>query len=199
MKKKCVQCGETFEISDAVKELYREKGLELPQCCPLCRKSNRIRSHNVAIVRGREKRKQRSRVLRAVPSTVMLLLIVLSFALIHMTRGGADGEPSADPSAPVTEAPPASVQRAILFRSEEQLEEHYETYGREMGYDSAEEYLAGANAVIHNSTALCKTEKKHGDAIYYVESTNDFVAVSQDGYLRTYIRPEEGIAFFNGQ
>lgn len=198
MLRKCVQCGKSFEISEAEKELYREKGLDIPECCPSCRRSNRIRNEGKPIVRGREKRRQRGNVLRAVPATVMTLLIVLSFILIHVTRGTVDAEPFGGTAA-VTATPPAGVQKAVLFRSEELLEEHYEKHGRAMGYASEEEYLAGANAAIHNSTALHKTQKEDGDDLYYVESTNDFVVVSTDGYLRTYFRPEDGAAYFNRQ
>ena len=68
-----------------------------------------------------------------------------------------------------------------------------------MGYASAEEYLAGANAAIHRSDVLQKKEKEDGDDVYYVEATNDLVIVSTDGYIRTYFRPEDGIAYYNRQ
>ena len=86
-----------------------------------------------------------------------------------------------------------------MFRSEELLREHYEKHGREMGFASPREYLAGANAVIRNSNVLHKKEKEDGDDVYYVEETNDFVIVSTDGYIRTYFRPEDGIAYYNRQ
>lgn len=198
MVRNCVQCGKSFEVSEAELALYEEKGLEIPKCCRSCRKSNRIRRNALPIVRGKEKRMQRRKALKAVPATVMMLLIAFSFVLIRVTRGGT-GRQSSVSSVEVTAAPPASVQEAVLFRSEELLEEHYEKHGREMGYDSAEEYLAGANAAIYNSTVLHKTEKEDGDDVYYVESTNDLVVVSTDGYIRTYFRPEDGLNYFYRQ
>lgn len=198
MVRKCVQCGKIFEISGAEIDFYEEKGLEIPKRCRSCRQSNRIRKNDIPIVRGKEKRKQRSKALKAVPVTVMMMLIALSFVLISVTRSGTDRGPSAG-TVEVTAMPPASVQKAVLFRSEELMEEHYEKHGREMGYDSAEEYLAGANAAIYNSAALHKNEKEDGDDVYYVESTNDFVVVSTDGYIRTYFRPEDGLNYFNRQ
>ena len=40
-----------------------------------------------------------------------------------------------------------------------------------MGFSSAEEYLAAANAVVNNASALHKTEKEDGDDVYYLEAS----------------------------
>ena len=37
------------------------------------------------------------------------------------------------------------------------------------------------------------------DNVYYLESTNEFVIVSTDGYIRTYFKPNDGIDYFNRQ
>ena len=68
-----------------------------------------------------------------------------------------------------------------------------------MGFASAEEYLAAANAVVVNPDALHKKEKEDNDDIYYVEATNEFVVVSSDGYIRTYFNPSAGIDYYNRQ
>ena len=68
--------------------------------------------------------------------------------------------------------------------------------GKAMGFASAEEYLAAANAVILNEEALHKTQKD-GDDVYYIEETNEFVIVSTDGYIRTYFYPRDGIEYFD--
>ena len=68
-----------------------------------------------------------------------------------------------------------------------------------MGFDSPEEYLAAANAVIANPEALTKTEAEDGDTVYYVESTNEFVVLSTDGYIRTYFLPDSGKRYFDRQ
>ena len=68
-----------------------------------------------------------------------------------------------------------------------------------MGFSSAEEYLAAANAVISNPNALVKTEKEDGDYVYYVEDTNEFVVLSRDGYIRTYFCPDGGRSYFDRQ
>ncbi len=72
------------------------------------------------------------------------------------------------------------------FRNSSTYQGHFQKHGKEMGYATAEDYLAGANAVIQNPKALHKYEKEDNDSIYYVPSTNEFVVVSTDGYIRTY-------------
>ena len=88
---------------------------------------------------------------------------------------------------------------AYQFRKQQYLDEHFEKHGSEFDYETAEEYLAGANRVINDPNSLYKTEAEDGDHIYYLESTNEFVVVSTDGYIRTYFKPSAGIDYFNRQ
>lgn len=67
-----------------------------------------------------------------------------------------------------------------------------------MGCFTKESYLEGANAVIKNSTALKRTQAD-GDTAYYVQSSNEFVVLSTDGYIRTYFKPTDGIDYFYRQ
>lgn len=99
-------------------------------------------------------------------------------------------------SVPV-ESVPESAQ--LRFRSQKLLKQHYEKHGIEMGFDSAEEYEKAAAAVVSHPDVLHKIEAEDGDDVYYIESTNEFVVVSTDGYLRTYFNPDRGIDYFNKQ
>lgn len=85
------------------------------------------------------------------------------------------------------------------FRRAENLQDHFEKHGAEFGYATADEYLAGANRVVASPEALHKLEAEDGDDVYYLESTNEFVIVSTDGYLRTYFKPDDGKAYFDRQ
>lgn len=87
----------------------------------------------------------------------------------------------------------------ITFRNEYLLDQHYDKHGIEMGFNSAEEYELAAYKVIINPDALHKIESEDGDDVYYVEATNEFVVVSQDGYIRTYFNPNAGIDYYNRQ
>lgn len=85
------------------------------------------------------------------------------------------------------------------FRNSELLEEHYQKHGIEMGFASAEEYEKAAAAVITAPGVLHKYEKEDNDDVYYLESTNEFVIVSTDGFIRTYFKPNSGKDYFDRQ
>ncbi len=85
------------------------------------------------------------------------------------------------------------------FRNQNLLDSHYEKHGREMGFASAKEYEQAAKEVVANPDALHKIEEEDGDDVYYVESTNEFVVVSTDGYIRTYFYPNDGLEYFERQ
>ena len=89
--------------------------------------------------------------------------------------------------------------KTYKFRNQKLLNSHYEKHGKDMGFASAKEYEKAASAVVTNPDALHKTEAEDGDDVYYVESTNEFVVVSTDGYIRTYFNPDAGIAYYNRQ
>lgn len=91
------------------------------------------------------------------------------------------------------------TNKTYTFRNQKLLNSHYEKHGKDMGFSSAKEYEKAASAVVTNPDALHKTEAEDGDDVYYVESTNEFVIVSTDGYIRTYFNPDAGIAYYNRQ
>ena len=104
---------------------------------------------------------------------------------------------SSQSTTPIESTP--TVQTTYKFRNRNLLDQHYEKHGRDMGFASAEEYEKAAAAVVNNPEALHKLEKEDGDDVYYVESTNEFVVVSTDGYIRTYFLPDRGIDYYNKQ
>lgn len=92
-----------------------------------------------------------------------------------------------------------NMQSDLKFRNQELLDQHYEKHGKDMGFESAEEYEAAAGKVVVNKETLHKIEKEDGDDVYYLEETNEFVVVSKDGYIRTYFNPDDGLDYFNRQ
>lgn len=98
-----------------------------------------------------------------------------------------------------TEDTSSEEERTFTFRSKKLLDSHYEKHGKEMGFASAKEYETAASKVVTNKEALHKVEAEDGDDVYYIESTNEFVVVSTDGYLRTYFYPTDGLDYFNRQ
>ena len=85
------------------------------------------------------------------------------------------------------------------FRSSSLLNSHYEKHGEEMGFESARAYEEAASRVVENENSLQKVEDEDGDRVYYLESSNEFVIVSTDGYIRTYFYPEDGLDYYNRQ
>ncbi len=89
------------------------------------------------------------------------------------------------------------------FRNKKLLTQHFEKHGAEFDdifrYPTAQDYEEGASDVINNPDALYKTESEDGDGVYYIESTNEFVVLSKDGYIRTYFRPSGGKKYFDKQ
>ena len=111
---------------------------------------------------------------------------------------------AADPTAEAaqtqrTEETTAAQEIRYVFYNEKTMREHFAKHKDDTGCASVEEYLARANAVIGNPDSLHKLEAEDGDDIYYLEATNEIVFVSQRGYIRTYFRPDRGLAYFNKQ
>lgn len=141
---------------------------------------------------------------------VLTLVVIVALIVLKLLYGSDDGREDVDDqstSLSVVEGSQSAVEIVIpeqeipdlSFRSEYLLNQHYEKHGIDMGFASPEEYETAACMVIANPDALHKTEAEDGDDVYYLESTNEIVMVSKDGYIRTYFWPEDGIDYFNRQ
>ena len=115
-----------------------------------------------------------------------------------VSSGKTGNEPSEEVVAAGEDTDVAAVSN-LQFRKKKYLDEHYEKHGVEMGFANAEDYLAAANKVLDNPDVLHKKEKEDNDEVYYLEETNEFVVVSDDGYIRTYFNPSAGIDYYNRQ
>lgn len=118
---------------------------------------------------------------------------------IAETNDAAIAEPKVTETTEAINTTEAEILSNYTFRSEDQFISHYEKHGIEMGFASAEEYLEAANRVISSPDALYKREAEDNDHVYYLEETNEFVVLSEDGYIRTYFLPSAGIDYFNRQ
>lgn len=115
-------------------------------------------------------------------------------------KATATPKPTKEPV--VTEAPTQEPEIELTnywFRSKKLRDSHFEKHGIEMGFETPEEYIEAANKVICNPNALHKLEAEDNDHVYFIEETNEFVVLSQDGYLRTYYIANGGIDYFNRQ
>ncbi len=92
----------------------------------------------------------------------------------------------------------SNIIKQYNFRNDKLLDVHYDKHKDEFGDITKDEYLEGANNLLNelSETVITKTEED-GDTIYYDTKTNEFLVLSNDGYIRTYFIPEDGIDYFN--
>lgn len=130
---------------------------------------------------------------------LLVALLVGCSAVASNAAGSSSGSAQASSSAIASQQASRQASDATYkFRTNKQLKEHFEKHGKAMGYDDAQAYVAGANAVISNPDTLHKIQRDDGDDVYYLEATDEFVVVSPAGYIRTYFNPG-GIAYYNRQ
>jgi len=216
LKRTCKECGKEFELTDGEIHFYKEKGLDLPKRCKECREANqeqrqknksstkaedRKRSGNVPVKENIQPEKvspqpKVSAKSGRVNKYIAAIVTVIALCFGHVLWDGA-GDLANDSS--VNRNTEQNVSSSYSFRNEEYLAEHFKKHGAEFGYKTEEEYEAGANRVIASEDVLHKTEREDGDDIYYLESSNEFVVVSTDGYLRTYFKPDDGMEYYNRQ
>ena len=86
------------------------------------------------------------------------------------------------------------------FRSEKQYVDHFKKHGHEFGDITIEEYLQMANDLINSDSDTLHTKiSKDGDYLFYDEETNEFLVLSDDGYIRTFFKPNARIDYYNRQ
>ncbi len=131
------------------------------------------------------------------PLAAIILVAALFISLVGGLGGGLASLTAAPPAQGMANAPTSTT--LYSFRSAELLESHYQKHGGEFGNITKEEYLLLANQLIASSTALRKQEKEDGDTVMYEEESNRFLVLSTDGYIRTFFRPDDGLAYYERQ
>lgn len=137
---------------------------------------------------------------------IFIVFVMVCFIVRGFVGGKSDSSKNDDSKSQITSSEENTADKAsktdekyYTFRNEATLESHFEKHGSEFDYNNANEYQDGANAVILNPASLHKLEEEDGDDVYYLESTNEFVIVSTDGYIRTYFKPTDGKAYYDRQ
>lgn len=97
-----------------------------------------------------------------------------------------------------TEVATSTETYTYTFRYQDLYDQHYEKHGDEFGNITKEEYLKIANDLFTSDEALRKTESD-GDLLFYNVASNTFGVLSEDGYIRTCFKPDDGIAYWNRQ
>lgn len=80
----------------------------------------------------------------------------------------------------------------FIFKNFDAFTENYKKYGKAMGYDSEESYLAAANELIRNAASVEK-DQETGETRYTDEERKKEAVVGRDGYLLWFReRPDMG-------
>ena len=187
-KKKCVQCGKVFTITDSEKQFFKKRNLNMPKRCKECREKNnphQVKTNYDQVTPRKEKTYE-------IKTTYLILAILLiAFSILYIYN-----EISSDEHQIAQEV---DISAGYTFKSEDLLQEHFNKHGSEFGYASTSQYESGANTVINSPNVLHKTEVEDGDSVYYIQETNELVILSTDGYIRTYFKPDDGIGYYNKQ
>lgn len=207
MKRTCVNCKKTFEISDGEAEFYRKNNLELPKRCKACReKSKEVKSR---------KRKSENQKL-------YITLFVMLFSLVSLVAGSVLFKKEIygysyilfgaailcffvyvlfvkRKKDSLSDSGLYDIMRDFTFRfkTADDFREHFLKHGAETNSETPREYLKKANRVITSKAALKKREKEDNDYVFFDEKTGEIVFLSQKGVIRTYYISDK--AYFNKQ
>lgn len=196
MKKICVQCGDEFEITADEMKYYSGKGLDLPERCRHCRNRNSGRF----VVKHKIKR----------PAFNLLGLIFLILAIAAGAAVFTGYTYSANINYYICLAAVLSFVGSICcfknsvkiitndysfeqykynFYNAQNLLEHFEKHGEEVGCASLKDYVCAANSVISSRRAMRRT-LENGDKIFFDKVNGNFVVLAGAGYIRSFYRTD---------
>ena len=203
MKKTCVQCGKTFQISESEKQFFESKNLTLPKRCRECREKNKNSGNsqkNTKATKNTSKynsyyvKKDKTVTLTTVILTIIVALVafilktditftiitsgVALLSLIKYILGLGKGKV-------FIQEFDTSIYKYTFYDTNSMVK-HYVKHGEQTNCNSMEDYLYKANMVIVDKKSLTKEQKKDGDRIYYNNRTKEFVVIAKAGYVRTY-------------
>ncbi|HYE18237.1 MAG TPA: hypothetical protein VEA69_07320 [Tepidisphaeraceae bacterium] len=104
-----------------------------------------------------------------------------------------------------TEAPrraESAISRPkVAFRSQRQLDEHFDKHARDTGAASVDDYLRRAQALRDAPLAPPVQELRRADGVVtrFDPRTGYFIAFNSDFTIRTFFRPADGAAYFRRQ
>lgn len=94
-----------------------------------------------------------------------------------------------------------AVQDGVIinFKTPELLEHHFGKHGFEFGDISIKEYLQGASRMHLEPLSDDVQELLRSDdsVAKYKFSTNEFLAVTKEGFIRTYFKPVKGAEYWS--
>ena len=87
------------------------------------------------------------------------------------------------------------------FRNDHYLDEHYAKHGPEFGQISKQDYLKMAQSLRDSrpGAEIMESRRPDGGAAHFDKRRGWFVAFDEDGTIRTFFVPNDGIRYFNRQ
>lgn len=112
--------------------------------------------------------------------TVMPVVEDLEMIKSRLTSGGNDGKIE------------------VRFETPEKMQKHYDKHIDKYGNISISEYIALANELVNakDTDGIERIVRSDESTAIYRFSTNDFLVITKDGYIRTFFKPDDGEAYW---
>ena len=112
--------------------------------------------------------------------TVMPVVEDLEMIKSRLTSGGNDGKIE------------------VRFETPEKMQKHYDKHIDKYGNISISEYIALANELVNakDTYDIERIVRSDESTAIYRFSTNDFLVITKDGYIRTFFKPDDGEAYW---
>ena len=112
--------------------------------------------------------------------TVMPVVEDLEMIKSRLTSGGNDGKIE------------------VRFETPENMQKHYDKHIDKYGNISISEYIALANELVNakDTDDIERIVRSDESTAIYRFSTNDFLVITKDGYIRTFFKPDDGEAYW---
>lgn len=112
--------------------------------------------------------------------TVMPVVEDLETIKNRLTSGGNDGKIE------------------VKFETPEKMQKHYDKHIDKYGNISISEYIALANELVNakDTDDIERIVRSDESTAIYRFSTNDFLVITKDGYIRTFFKPDDGEAYW---
>lgn len=112
--------------------------------------------------------------------TVMPVVEDLETIKRRLTSGGNDGKIE------------------VRFETPEKMQKHYDKHIDKYGNISISEYIALANELVNakDTDDIERIVRSDESTAIYRFSTNDFLVITKDGYIRTFFKPDDGEAYW---
>jgi len=125
-----------------------------------------------------------------------LVLVVVACLLGALVAGCGRETPTVSDGAALRVTHPD-----IGFRSRSRLDEHFRKHGEEFGRIDRGRYLALAQALRDGPLSDDVLELRRDDGVItrFDRTTGAFIAFNRDRTIRTFFRPNDGIAYFRRQ